>query len=213
LFQNLPPVFWTASKLKWTKATSPISDSHIGKKIIPLGAPEQRLIAPYLIGKAPTDSVFSPPTAMQERARLARENRKSKLTPSQRERDAQRATNPTKISEFYDKDSYRNAVKHAIMRGNREIRKEAEEKAGRALSEKEFNKIKIPHWTPYQLRNSAATETELENGLDESQALLAHKSANMTRRYSKAQLRIREKLARERVNPFSQEVQGQEGKQ
>jgi integrase len=166
-----------------------------------------------LEGKKPTEAVFSPRTAMQERNAAKRENRKTKIPPSQQERDAQRAANPVKISEFYDKDSYRNAVKHAIMRGNREIRKEAEEKAGRALFEKEFDKIKIPHWTPYQLRNSAATETELENGLDESQALLAHKSANMTRRYSKAQLRIREKLARERVNPFSQEVQEQEGKQ
>jgi hypothetical protein len=44
--------------------------------------------------------------------------------------------------------------------------------------------------------------TELEIGLDESQALLAHKTADMTRRYSKAQLRIREKLARNRQNPF-----------
>jgi hypothetical protein len=157
-----------------------------------------------LEGKKLTDAVFSPRTAMAERYTAKRANRKSKKTPSQQERDAQRATNPTSISEFYDKDSYRNAVKHAITKGNSELRKEAEKKTGRKLSEKEFGKIKIPHWTPYQLRNSAATETELENGLDESQALLAHKTANVTRRYSKAQLRIRERLARERVNPFEE---------
>jgi integrase len=60
----------------------------------------------------------------------------------------------------------------------------------------------IPHWSPYLLRNSAATAIELEHGLDEAQAQLGHTSANMTKRYSKAQLKQREKLAHSRVNPF-----------
>jgi len=83
----------------------------------------------------------------------------------------------------------RKAIEYGIKRGNK------------VLPEEE----KIPHWYPYLLRHSAATMTELEIGLDESQALLAHKTANMTRRYSKAQLKIREKLARNRQNPFDTE--------
>ena len=172
----------------------------IGEVEFPLGKPEQDLIAPYLEGKKPTDAVFSPRTAMAERNAVKQANRKSKKSPSQQARNKQRAENSIEhLSEFYDRHSYGKAVQYAIKKGNRELLKEAE-KAGRELSESEL----IPHWTPYQLRNSAATATELEKGLDESQALLAHKSANMTRRYSKAQLRIREKLARERVNPFAE---------
>jgi len=61
-------------------------------------------------------------------------------------------------------------------------------------------------WTPYRLRNSAATTIELNNGLDAAQAQLGHKSADMTRRYSKAQLRKREQLARVQVNPFDNDA-------
>ena len=38
--------------------------------------------------------------------------------------------------------------------------------------------------------------------LDHAKAQLGHKTANMTRRYSKAQLKIREELALNRRNPF-----------
>ena len=161
------------------------TEEYIGKKPIPLGKPEQDLIAPYLIGKKPAEAVFSPRTAMKERAAEARENRKSKLTPSQRERDRQRAEHSAdNRGEFYNRISYRNAIKYAIAKANR-------------------HGIKIPHWSPYPLRNSAATAFELEYGLDEAQAQLGHTSADMTKRYSRAQLKQREKLALTRRNPFA----------
>ena len=154
------------------------TEEHIGKKPIPLGKPEQRLIEPYLRGKNPTEAVFSPRTAVQERAAQARARRKSPLTPSQLARVKRQ-----NVGEFYDKDSYRRAVEYGIKKGNRH---------GQT----------IPRWTPYLLRNSAATAIELEHGLDEAQAQLGHTSADMTKRYSAAQLKQREKLARERKNPF-----------
>ena len=168
----------------WYYSPKHKTEVHIGKKPIPLGIPEQRLIAPYLIGKKSAEAVFSPRTAMKERATEARSNRKTKLTPSQRERDAKRAEqNANKVGEFYEKNSYRKAILYAIAKGNR-------------------HGVKIPHWTPYLLRNSAATDIEMKYGIDEAQAQLGHTSADMTKRYSSAQLRQREKLARERHNPF-----------
>jgi len=168
----------------WYYSPKHKTEEHIGEKPIPLGKPEQILIAPYLIGKKSEAAVFSPRTATQERAIEARANRKSKRTPSQRARDAQRAEQKTdKVGEFYDRVSYRNAVKYAIEKGNR-------------------HGVKIPHWSPYLLRNSAATAIELEHGLDEAQAQLGHTTADMTKRYSAAQLKQREKLAHSRVNPF-----------
>jgi integrase len=123
---------------------------------------------------------------MKERAVQARTNRKSKLTPSQRERDAKRAENKANnVGEFYNRNSYRRAVEYAIAKGNRHGQK-------------------IPHWTPYLLRNSAATAIELEHGLDKAQAQLGHTSANMTKRYSRAQLKQREHLARNRRSPFAE---------
>ena len=160
------------------------TEQFVGKKTMPLGKPEQALIAPYLEGKKPTDAVFSPHTAMKERAAEARANRKTKITPSQAERNRQRAKKPADhIGEFYDHSSYRNAVKYAITKGNRHGQR-------------------IPHWTPYLLRNAGETAVELEYGLDMAQAQLGHTSANMTKRYSSAQLKQREHLARNRQSPF-----------
>jgi integrase len=159
---------------------------HIGKKRIPLGKPEQELIAPYLVGKEPESAVFSPRTAMAERNAERRAKRKTKPTPSQSARDKERASKPQRYNEFYNRFSYRQAVEHAIQKANRQ------------LPEGE----KIPHWTPYQLRHAAGTDTEKTEGLDKAQALLGHTSANMTKRYAHGQLAITESMARNRRNPF-----------
>ncbi|MDR0326859.1 MAG: site-specific integrase [Planctomycetaceae bacterium] len=159
---------------------------YVGKIIFPLGEPEQKLIAPYLIGKKSDEAIFSPRTAMAERNAERKANRKTKITPSQVARNKERAAKPSYYAEFYNRDSYRKAINYAIQKGNRQLP----------------DGEKIPHWYPYLLRNSAATAIELENGLDEAQAQLGHTKADMTKRYSKAQLKQREKLAHSRVNPF-----------
>ena len=163
------------------------TEEHVGKKDIPLGKPEQDLIRPYTFGRMSGASVFSPRTAQEERNAEKRANRKTKISPSQATRDKTRATKPSRYNEFYDKRSYWRAVKHAIVRGNK------------VLPEGK----KILHWFPYQIRHAAGTETERQTGsLDKAQALLGHKTPNVTRRYAKAQLTIAEEMARSRVNPF-----------
>jgi len=163
------------------------TERFIGEKPIPLGKPEQALIAPYLEGKTAERSVFSPHRAVQEKRERQRAERRTKISPSQEQRNRQRAKKPASIvGEFYDKNSYRKAVEYAIRKGNQ------------TLPDGE----KIPHWTPYQLRHAAGTATEKALGLDKAQALLGHKTANMTKRYAHGQLAIAEAMARSRVNPF-----------
>jgi len=156
------------------------------KKVIPLGKPEQELIAPYLVGKAAEAAVFSPQTAMEERKAVQHANRKTKITPSQAARAERNAVKPSRYREFYVKDSYRQAVKYAIQKANKSLPPEEQ----------------IPDWTPYQIRHTAATAMEQAEGLDEAQALLDHSSADMTKRYAHARLRKLKELARNRVNPF-----------
>jgi len=162
------------------------TSAFVGKIQFPLGEPEKALIAPYLVGKESAEAIFSPRTAMAKRSAERSANRKTKMSPSHvaksGARKKARAINPY-YAEFYNRNSYRQAIEHAITKGR---------KAGQ----------EIPKWTPYLLRNSAATAIESEIGLDEAQAQLGHKTADMTRRYSKAQLRIREALAHNRSNPF-----------
>jgi integrase len=45
------------------------TEEYIGKKVIPLGKPEQELIAPRLVGKSDTDYIFSPKDTVKERMR------------------------------------------------------------------------------------------------------------------------------------------------
>jgi integrase len=155
------------------------------KKVIPLGKPEQALILPYLEGKKPEEAVFSPQTAMEERNTEKRVNRQSKLTPSQIARA--KAVKPRQYKEFYNKDSYRQAVEYAINKGNKTLP----------------DGQKIPYWTPYQIRHTSATAMELAEGLDASQALLDHNSADMTKRYAHGRLEKLKELARNRKNPFA----------
>jgi integrase len=167
---------------------------YVGRIVFPLGKPEQALIAPYLEGKAPEAAVFSPRTAMAERNAERRANRKTKISPSQAAKAEERASKPTRYNEFFNRDSYRNAIQHAITKGNK------------ILPDGE----KIPHWFPYQLRHAAATDAELAYGDENAQALLGHRTVNMTKRYSKDQLAQREELARNRANPFEMEEAGTE---
>jgi len=113
------------------------TEEYIGIKEIPLNEEEQALIAPYLVGKKPEAAVFSPRTAMTERNAKRSANRKTKPSPSHLRKAEERAKKPSCYAEFYNRDSYRRAIEHAIRKGNR---------AG----------VEIPHWFPYQLRHACA---------------------------------------------------------
>ena len=165
------------------------TERHVGKIVFPLGVPEQDLIAPYLIGKTPESAVFSPRTAQAERNAERKANRQTKISPSQAARDKTRAAKPSRYGEFYTPHAYRQAIEYAIAKGNRQLPEDE----------------KIPHWFPYQLRHAAATDTELVHSDEDAQALLGHKHVNMTKRYIKAQLKRRERMARDRQNPFESE--------
>jgi len=153
------------------------TERYIGEKPIPLGTPEQELVAPYLAGKTAEQSVFSPRRAMEEWYIERRANRQRVKKPA------------SNVGEFYDVNSYRKAVENAIRKGNKTLPDEQ----------------KIPHWTPYQLRHAAVTAAEKAFGLDKAQALAGHRTANVTKRYAHGQLAIAESMARNRRNPFADE--------
>jgi integrase len=167
------------------------TERYVGAIEFPLGEDEQKLIAPYLKGKKLSESVFSPRQAVLERRERERIERKTKVSPSQKERDKHRAEKPAdRMGEFYNKGSYWKAIQHGIAKGNRHLP----------------DGEKIPRWSPYQLRHSAGTETSLTDGKDKAKALLAHKSIRTTEIYDHSDLMVREELARNRKNPFATEA-------
>ena len=166
---------------------------NIGERKIYLSPPMQRLILPYLKGKKPGDFVFTPGQSEHERHQRQRTERKTPVQPSQAARNKFRATKPgVTFAESYDRDSYRKAILYAISKANKNSPPDQQ----------------IPHWTPYALRHSAGTRTEVEEGLDESQAVLGHTSADMTKRYAHGQQAIQRKVALKQVNPFEMDKNG-----
>ena len=160
------------------------------EKVIPLGRPEQQLLAPYLKGKKPPAAVFSPQIAMEERHAEKKAKGKTKPTPSRLARDEARTANPKEYKEFYDKNSYYQAIKYAIEKANRHLQN---------------GEKPIPAWYPYNLRHSAGTEVSRTEGKEKAQHLLVHASSQQTDTYDNSGLEVREELARRRVNPFEME--------
>ncbi len=128
-----------------------------------------RFIAPP--GAKPTDYVFSPVRAAEERSARLREMRRTPMYPShttesRRARVAWRRER--KLSPFYTPDSYRLAVRRACTAAGIE-----------------------PAWTPYQIRHLAATRTAELADLEVAQHLLGHADIETTMTYVK----VREKRA------------------
>jgi integrase len=113
------------------------------------------------------------------------------------------------IGEKYTRDSYRRAVERACERAfplpENLAPREGENriKWGKRLSKDEKKQvrkwIKDHHWTPYQLRHTAATIVRAgcgDNGLSAVQAFLGQKSFDVAQLYAK----VNDSLKREAVN-------------
>lgn len=117
----------------------------------------------------PTAPLFSPREARQERYRVLRANRKSKVPPSQVDRSSK---NPKRIAgSRYTSESYAHAIQWAV------------------------EKASIPHWHPNQLRHTFATEVRKSHGLEAAQVLLGHSRADVTQLYAERNLGLAVKVA------------------
>ena len=142
------------------------TEHHGRERRIYLGPKAQAILRQWLRAEL-TAYLFSPAEAEAERWSEQRENRKTPVQPSQRNR---RRRKPRKVpGEMYTVDSYRRAIEYGIKRANREPDRD-ECKA-------------VPHWHPHQLRHNAATRLRREFGLDVARAVLGHSSPVVTEVY------------------------------
>jgi len=138
------------------------TEHHGRERRICFGPRAQEILRPWLRAD-PGAYLFQPREAMEEyRARL-RQDRKTKVQPSQLARTRRRS--PAKIpGERYDTDSYRRAIAYGCKRAG------------------------VPKWHPHQLRHSAATQLRKEFGLDVARAVLGHSSPAVTEVYAELDL-------------------------
>jgi integrase len=135
------------------------TEHHGRERRIYLGPKAQETLRPWLRPEV-TAYLLSPADAEAERRSEQRENRKTRVQPSQRNR---RRRKPRKApGERYTVDSYRRAIEYGIKGANREPER-GETRA-------------VPHWHPHQLRHNAATRLRREFGLDVARAVLGHSS-------------------------------------
>lgn len=117
----------------------------------------------------PALTLFSPFYAREERFRIARRKRKSKVTPSQKNR---RKSKPQLVpASEYTPHTFAHAVRVAAA------------KAG------------VPHWHPNQLRHAFATNVRKEEGLEAAQVMLGHSRADVTQVYAERNESLAVKIA------------------
>jgi integrase len=171
---------------------------HGHQREIYLGPRAQEIVRPFL--KTDVQAyLFSPADAREDRFRVLRQNRKSKVQPSQQ---CRRKRRPNKQpGEHYDVPSYRRAIADACARawplpaelgprvkpgGKRETRGEwrarltTDEKAAILAWRREHS------WHPHQLRHNAATHLRKQYGLELARIILGHRTAFTTEIYAEA---------------------------
>jgi integrase len=127
------------------------------ERVVAVGPRAQVVLRPWLRENA-EEFLFSPHETMRALRKQQRQNRKTKLQPSQRNRRKQRPK--VKPGARYQVGSYNYAVTRACA------------KAG------------VPLFHVHQLRHNAATEIRKAFGLDAARAALGHKTAKVTEEYA-----------------------------
>ncbi|MEP1644128.1 tyrosine-type recombinase/integrase [Rhodopirellula bahusiensis] len=140
---------------------------HGKKKQVPIVGDAQVALEPYL-DREPTEYCFKP----EESARWYQEQKSAKRKtpanqgdrPGYNKRTRAGESKPRQYSPKFDKDSYRRAIVRAAKKAGAE------------------------HWTPYQLRHTAATVIREALGIEGAQALPGHSKRQMTEHYAKESL-------------------------
>lgn len=129
------------------------------ERVIVLGPKCQAILSP-LLKFSPDAAILSPRDALAEISEQKRVARKSKETPSQRQRRIDNAAKEPSVGEFYNVNSYRKAIHRAC------------DEAG------------VPRWSPHRLRHAAGTRIFLAEGIEASRVALGHSDDRVTRRYA-----------------------------
>ncbi len=145
----------------WKYRPAKHKTAHHGKeRVIPFGPNARAVLAAFLADRVlePNEPIFSPRRAREEHFARLRENRKSKVQPSQMSRKKphpKRQPTATYTTR---------AISHAVG--------VAAKKAG------------VAHWHPYQLRHSYATKVRKLHGLEAAGAALGHTRMSATEVYA-----------------------------
>jgi integrase len=170
--------------------------AHRGKpRIIALGPKAKEILRPFLRTELEA-FLFSPAEAEAERRASREAERKTPRSCGNR-RGTNRKKKPRKTAgPRYTPSSFHHAITKAIERANAKLREKATEEAMMAARELPGeDAMYVPHWFPYQLRHTFATEVRRQHGLEASQVALGHASADVTQVYAERDLQLAVRVA------------------
>lgn len=154
------------------------TEHHDRDRIILIGPKAQEVLMSYLL--RPTGAYcFVPAESDRKRKATMRDNRKTKVQPSQIDRSKRKPARPP--GDFYTSNNYARAVNRAVDLANRQRRKEAAEAKARGES---VELVLLSKWSPNRLRHSAATRIRKRYGLEAAQVILGHSKADVTQVYA-----------------------------
>lgn len=144
---------------------------HGHERRIYLGPKAQEILRPWLV-RDPASYCFSPAEARAAFDAARKAARKTPMTPSQAKRKPKRK--PKKQpGQHYTVFSYRRAIDRACKAAG------------------------VTSWGPNRLRHSCATELRKLSGLEASQVVLGHKSADITQVYAERNFELARRLMQE----------------
>jgi integrase len=168
----------------WSYRPASHKTKHHGhERVVWLGPRAQDVVKRYL--KADPDAyLFSPRESMRRFREKQRQNRKSKVQPSQHDRAVSRPAKQP--GGRYTPSSYGRAITKGIGKANRaRACKQCKEKKSAARCA-DCRAAALPHWHPHQLRHALATRLRKEYDLDTARTVLGHRSPAITATYAEA---------------------------
>ncbi|KAA5546028.1 tyrosine-type recombinase/integrase [Roseiconus nitratireducens] len=156
----------------WVYRLSQHKTDWTGKpKAIPLVGDARDAVTEYL-QRDPNTYCFSPAEAMAWRRAIGTANRQTPLNQGNRPGSNRKANPKRTPRDHYTTASYYQAITRAAKR------------------------MKVPKWTPYQIRHLTATEVRAALGIEDARALLGHSTALMTAHYARESIEAATRAAK-----------------
>ncbi len=171
---NLRPCDVDRSASVWKfRPASHKTEHHGQERVIFIGPRAQAILLPYLL-RADDAFCFTPADSERRRKQQLRDNRKTKVQPSQIDR--RKAAPLRRPTGQYSKDSYARALRRAC---------DAAYPVPDGVDHAAARDWRDSHrWAPNQLRHAAATEIRKTFGLEAAQVVLGHSKADVTQIYA-----------------------------
>ena len=173
---NLRPRDLDISGKVWEYRLDSHKTEHLGReRIVFIGPKAQAILRPYLL-RHNSDYCFSPAESEKKRRLLLHEHRTTPMKCGNRPGTNRKMSPKRSPCDRYTTASYRRAIHRAC---DKSFTPPAD------LSQTENKAWRKEHrWSPNQLRHTAATDIRKRYGLEASQTVLGHASADVTQIYA-----------------------------